>query len=195
MGKMKHLPSIIELFKTSPVVAVRDIAMLTGSRQYAYLLLHSLEKRGVIKRLVKGYYTIHDDPTLTVFCYRPAYIGLQDALSIHNLWTQETTVIIVTTRNIRGDRTVMGSKVAIHKLSPKYYFGYKYVKYGEIYIPVSDLEKTMIDLAYYRQPIHKETIKEAKKNINKHKLQQYLKNYNKKVQKRIIEKLKPLLQP
>lgn len=194
MGKIKHLPLIMKLFKSSPVVAVRDVAMLTGSRQYAYLLLHWLEKKGRIKRLVKGYYTIHDDPTLTVFCYRPAYIGLQDALSIHNLWTQETTVVIITTRNIRGDREVMGAKVVIHRLNPKYYFGYQYVRYGDIYIPVSDIEKTIIDLAYYNQPVHQEVIQEASRSISTHKLKEYLQRYNSKVKARIIKKLKTLLQ-
>ncbi len=193
MARRKHIGEVIKLFSQSPVVTARDIELIVGSRAYAYLLLHNLSKHGRIKRLTKGYYTVHGDPTLTVFCYRPAYIGLQDALSIHNLWTQETNVVIVTARNIRGEKTIIGARVIIHRLKPEYYFGYHYVKYEKFYIPVSDVEKTMIDLAYFNSPIHPEIAEQARQRVDREKLLKYMGKYEGRVRRKIERRLQPIL--
>ena len=187
MGKIKYLNDIMEFFEKSAVVTTRDIKLYLKQRSYSYLLLSNLVKQGRIKRLTKGYFTIHDDPVLSVFCFRPAYLGLQEALSIHNLWEQETNVVVVTTRKVRiGVHKILGSNVLVHRINPKYFFGITFVKYRDFFVPVSDIEKTLIDLIYFKQPLSKEKILEIKRKANGLKLKEYLKHYPKWVIKKIL---------
>ena len=59
---------------------------------------------------------------------------MQDALSIHDLWEQETVPVILTTRKVRpGIRQVMDNNIFIKRISKKYFFGFEYIKYGDFY--------------------------------------------------------------
>jgi predicted transcriptional regulator of viral defense system len=190
MGKIKYMRDIREFFKRTPVVSSRDIAVFTKNRQYAHLLVSNLIKKGEIKRIVKGFYTIHEDPTISVFCFKPAYIGLQDALSIHGIWEQETNVVIVTAQKVKRSMIkVFDSRVILHRINPKYLFGYDVVRYGEFYIPVSDVEKTFIDLIYFNEIPDKKTIRALKKRLDQKKLKQYLRPYPQRLRKRILKML------
>src|SRR3989338_9032928 len=101
MGKQKYLGKIEELFRKSPVVSFSSIQKYAKNKEYAKQIIHNLLARDKIKRVTKGFYTVSDNPQLSVFCFKPAYFGLQDALSFHNLWEQETVPIIITTRKVR----------------------------------------------------------------------------------------------
>lgn len=148
-------------------------------------------KHGEIKKIAKGFYSSYDDPTLAVFCFKPAYLGLQEALSIHNLWEQETNAIILTTRKVRtGTRVIFWNNVLIKKIKPEYFFGFEYKKYGDFYVPVSDIEKTFIDLVYFDQPMDKDLLRNLRKKINKERLKQYLRDYDMKTRKKIEKMLR-----
>src|SRR3989338_5424330 len=112
MGKVKYLATVMRLFDMSPVVDFASIKKITRNNAYAKLLIHQLVKKGRIHKLAKGIYSKHDNPELVVFAFKPAYFGLQDALSHHQLWEQETIPVIITSRHVRtGLRTVLGSNV------------------------------------------------------------------------------------
>jgi predicted transcriptional regulator of viral defense system len=148
------------------------------SKNYTYLLLHNLLKRGEIKRVTKGWYSQHDDPIVSVFCFKPAYIGLQEALSFHGLWEQETAVVLVTTQKARvGVRKVLESNVILRRINRKYFFGFDYLKYGDFFVPISDVEKTLIDLIYFNEIPGKDVLREIKKRMDKKKLEEYLESY------------------
>jgi len=186
MGKIKYLKEVEELFGKSPVVMTRDIKLVVRGG-YAYLLLNKLLKQGKIKRLVRGFYTTYEEPTLAVFCFRPAYIGLQDALSIHGLWEQETVPIILSAAKVRsGLRVVLNNNVIIRKLKKKYVFGYEFLKVGDFYIPVSDIEKTFIDLIYFKEVPDRKILKEIVRKMNREKLKRYLKSYPRRFQKKCV---------
>ncbi|MEK6833059.1 MAG: hypothetical protein AABY32_03340 [Nanoarchaeota archaeon] len=193
MGKKKYQEQVAELFKKSPVVGYKSIERIVKSRsnseQYAKQLIRNLVLSKKIKRLAKGVYTIYNDASLAVFCFK-GYLGLQDALSIYNLWEQETIPIIITTKKIRqGIRNIIGSNVLIRKLDKKYFFGFDYIKHEDFYLPYSDIEKTFIDLIYFRQKIDKETLENIKGKINREKLRKYLKIYPKRISKKILKVL------
>lgn len=191
MGKIKHIQKIREFFKKTPVVGISSLKRFLKSKNknYIYLLINKMLKKGEIKKITRGFYTIHEDPVLAVFCFKPAYIGLQDALSAHNLWEQETIPVIITTRKIRqGIRKVFGNNIMIRRIARKYFFGFEYKKYGDFYIPVSDIEKTFIDMFYFKQKMDKELLKNFRKRISKKKLEKYLKIYPKK-QKKFFKKI------
>jgi predicted transcriptional regulator of viral defense system len=188
MGKQKYQKEILEFFKKSPVVDFSSIRRIIKEKTPSYTkqLVRNLIIQGKISKLAKGYYTIHDDNSLIVFCFKPSYLGLQHALSFHNLWEQETNPIVITTRKIRqGVRVVMGRNVILRKIDKKYIFGFDYYLDGDFYLPYSDVEKTFIDMVYFRQPLDKEVITNFKKKIDKKKLSSYLKNYPIKLRRKV----------
>jgi predicted transcriptional regulator of viral defense system len=188
MGKIKYLNKILEFLEKTPVIRVKDVEMIVKNKDYSNLLIHNLVKKGKIKRVSKGWYTPYEDPVVAVFCYKPAYIGLQEALSLHGIWEQETNVVIVTTKKVRtGTRKILESNVIFHRINQKYFFGIELIKYENFFIPVSDLEKTFIDFFYFKEVPSKEVLNEIKKKINRKKVINYLKHYPPKFRKRLQE--------
>jgi predicted transcriptional regulator of viral defense system len=181
MGKEKYLRKIQGLFEKSPVVSYSSIERIVKDKkntEYTKQLVRNLILGGKVRRLTKGFYTLHDSPELGVFCFKPAYLGLQDSLSVHDLWEQETIPIIVTSRKIRqGTRQILGMNVQIRRIQKKYFFGYAYVQQGEIYFPYSDVEKTFIDMVYFKEKMRADTIENISTKINKERLERYLKHY------------------
>lgn len=188
MGKIIHLKKLREFFLKTPIFRMRDVELVVKNKNYSYLLLHNLAKKGEIKRVAKGWYSLSEDPSVAVYYFKPAYIGLQEALSSHEIWEQETNVVIITCRKVRtGIRNILGSNVILHRLNKKYLFGFEYVKHGDFFMPVSDIEKTFIDLVYFNEIPDKSVLKEIKKRIDKGKLNSYLKHYPLRFRKRLHE--------
>jgi predicted transcriptional regulator of viral defense system len=191
MGKQIHLEKIESLFEKSPVVDFKSIERIVGKAKnssYAKLLVYNLLRKGKIKKIGKGFYTKHDEISLAVFSFKPAYLGLQSALSYHKIWEQETIPVIITTKKVRrGVRSFMGGNVMIRNIDRRYFFGFEQVLEGSFYLPYSDLEKTLIDMVVFNQKIDEDTLKNIKKKINKSKLRDYLKKYPEKIRQRVIK--------
>ncbi|MBI4140533.1 hypothetical protein HY485_01705 [Candidatus Woesearchaeota archaeon] len=186
MGKEKYLRKINELFVRSPVVTMSSIQKYIKNKQYAKQFVHILLMNGKIKKLTKGAYTIHDAPQLIIFCFKPAYFGLQDALSYHDLWEQETIPVIVTARKTRtGLRKILGANVLIRRIDKKHFFGYDYVKQGEFYVPYSDIEKTLTDMIYFKEGLNNNVVKNIVESIDKKKLEKYLSGYKPAFRKKV----------
>ncbi|MEA1904692.1 MAG: hypothetical protein U9M97_02280 [Candidatus Hadarchaeota archaeon] len=166
-----------EFLKSTPVANLQSISTLVGNKNYAYVVMNHLLKRGEIKRITRGYYTIHDDPSLLVYCLKPAYVGLQDAMSFHNLWEQETLPVIITSRRVRcGIRKVMEHNVLVRRISREYLFGYEHHRHGDFSLPVSDVEKTFIDMVYFGE-IEKSLVRGFEARIDRERLGEYLRRY------------------
>ena len=185
MGKEKYRKDIELLFEKSPIVSYKSIERIVNDkrkvRQYVKKLVRYLLLKNKIKRITKGYYTTRDEASLVVFTFQPAYLGLQDALSFHNIWEQETIPIIITTRKVRqGIRHILGQNVLIRRLDKKYLFGIEYHQQSGMAFPYSDIEKTFIDMVYFNENLNDEVIEEFNKRIDRKKLQEYLKKYPKK---------------
>ncbi len=190
MGKQIHLTKVLGLFEKSPVVDFKSIRRIVGKESYAKLLVSTLLKKNIIKKMGKGVYTIHEESSLSVFAYTPAYLGLQSALSYHGVWEQETIPIVLTMRKVRrGVRTVLGSNIMVRNIDPKYFFGFDYVLDGNFYVPYSDIEKTAIDLVVFKVKMDAELCKSIRKKIDKVKLYTYLKKYSPKLQDLVKKKL------
>lgn len=195
MGKRKYLDEVEKLFIKSPVVSYDSIERIVKNKknvkQYVKILVRNLLKQGKIKRLAKGYYTNRDEVSLAVFCFKPSYLGLQDALSFHELWEQETIPIIITSNTVRqGIREIFGVNVIIRRIDKKYIFGFEYYKDGDFYFPYSDIEKTFIDMIYFKQPLDEEVIDNFRKKIDKKNLKDYLKRYPERFKKMVMRRLK-----
>jgi predicted transcriptional regulator of viral defense system len=191
MQKDKHITKIRDFIGKTPVFSSKDIERIVKDKNYAHLILSKLTKKGEIFRLTKGFYSAFNDPTFSVFCFRPSYLGLYDALSLRNLWEQEVNTTIITIKKVRGGfRKILGANVIVRRIKPKYFFGFDYIKYGNFYIPVSDLEKTLIDLIYFKESLTWQVLKNLKNKIDKKKMLKYLKAYSKDFQKLVLSKIK-----
>ena len=201
MGKQKYQKQIEEITKESPVVSYNSLKRIINGKnkikQYPKQLVRNLILKGKLKKIMKGFYSSYDDPSLAVFCLEPSYLGLQDSLSQNNLWEQETIPIIITSRKVRqGIRKINGLNVLIRIIDKKYIFGIEYKKSGSFYLPYSDMEKTFIDMVYFRQKLSEEALSNIKKRINRKKLVLYLNRYKypKILKLRIINQLNQLNQ-
>jgi len=190
MDRIKQINKIRELAKENPYFTVDDVKRIVRNKNYCYLLLNVLEKRGEIFRIAKGFYSKYDDPSLIVYYFKPAYIGLQDAMSYLNLWEQETITIIITVRNVRiGMRKFFENKVLIKRIKKKYFFGFDFFKVNDFYLPISLPEKTLIDLFYFKE-WRNEYWKYFRKKINIKVLKNFLKEYPEKFRKKVLNSLK-----
>ncbi len=191
MGKEKYKKKIESLFEKSPLVSFSSIQRIIKNKknvkQYSKQLVRNLLLKGKIKKITKGFYTKHDDPSLSVLCF-DGYLGLQDGLSLHNLWEQETIPVVITPKKVRqGIRKILGTNVLVRRIDRKYFFGFDYIKSGEFYLPVSDIEKTFIDFIYFKETLGKEVLKNIKKKIDNKKLNIYLKKYQKKFRENVLK--------
>lgn len=198
MGKVKHLPEVDALLEKSPVVSFDSVEKIVAGRknkkQYAKILIKNLIAKGKMKKLAKGWYTAKDDILLSVFCFQPAYFGLQDALSFHGLTEQETIPVIVTTQRVKqGIRKIMGSNVLVRRIKKDYFFGFESHGQSGMYLPYSDIEKTLIDLIYFKENLSPETFKGIMKKVNLKKMENYLKKYPKKLQKIMKGRMRNIL--
>jgi len=179
-----------EFLRKTPVADIRSISLLTGSKQYAWFLMNYLVRRGEVNRLTKGYYTVHQDPSLFVYCLKPAYLGLQDAMSFHNLWEQETVPVVITCRRVRtGRREVLGHNVMVRRISKRYFFGFDFYQTGDFLLPVSDVEKTFLDMVYFGE-IRKEHLRSFKPRLSIPKLQKYMARYPLSFREKVVSLLR-----
>lgn len=174
---MKYVDRLTENFSAQPSFSVDDAKRLLAgiSNDYLNLFLHNLAKKKKIHRISRGIYTFYDDPQVVGFAFRPFYYGLQDAMSLHGIWEQETNPVVVTPRKVvPGLRQFEGANYVVRRLSRKMFFGHELMRYGKLWIPVSDVEKTFIDMVYFEQHIPNDALKEFKRKINGEKLSSYL---------------------
>lgn len=191
MGRRVHADKVERLFGKSPVVTLSSIRRIVGKGGYARKLLHELVKSGRLHRLTRGCYTSREDSSLAVFCFQPAYLGLQDALSRHGLWEQETVPVIVTARKARpGIRSVLGNNVLIRRVEKRYYFGIELHEEEGVALPYSDLEKTFLDMLYFRQRLDGELLRQLRGRIDTKKLRSYASRFPERVRRRALSLLK-----
>jgi predicted transcriptional regulator of viral defense system len=183
---MKQVNMIRQYASRTPVFDTKSVIRLIGDADYAYVLLNHLVRKGEISRVTRGYYSVHDDPSVFVYCTKPAYLGMQDAMSFHNLWEQETSPVIITARKTRpGTRRVLGSNVVVRRISGKYFFGIDYLNQGGFQLPVSDIEKTFIDMIYFNE-LRKGMLRLFLGRLDTEKVNNYLKRYNKRFRERVL---------
>lgn len=178
-----------EFLRKSAVADIGSISRLTEDRRYAWVLMNYLVRRGEVNKLTRGYYTIHEDPSLFVYCMKPAYLGLQDAMSFHNLWEQETVPIVITCRRVRtGVRKVLGHNVIVRRISPKYFFGYEFYQSGDFLLPVSNVEKTFLDMIYFGE-IRRDIARLFKPKLSLQKIRVYLAKYPPRFRQKALDLL------
>jgi len=186
---MTYAKEIEDEFRKSPAFTMNDVKKIIHERTsnaYLKLLLYNLVKKGRLNRITKSTYTYNEDVEAVGFAFRPFYYGLQEALSLRNLWEQETNPVIITPKKVRtGTRAFLGRNYVIKRITRSKFFGFELIKYYDFWIPVSDIEKTLIDFVDFGEKISEETLSEIKKKIKKDVLDEYLAKYPKSIGKKV----------
>ncbi len=195
---MKYAKEFEKLFNSTkfPVFTIEDVmlAFKSSGMSYKYLrlMLYKYSKSGRIRRISSGVYTFHNHAIVVGFAFRPFYYGLESALGILGFSNQGVNNVVITTRKVRtGIRTFDGRNYRIARIKNRYFFGYKLMQYGNFWVPVSDIEKTLIDMVYFKIGIRDELMKDAFSKLDIRKLNRYLKVYNGGFRKRVIDLLAP----
>jgi predicted transcriptional regulator of viral defense system len=178
-----------------PVFTIYDLKSMLAARkankEYAYMMLHNLAKRNEIIRITRGVYSFHKDVRIVGFAFQPFYYGLEDALTIRKLWEQGSNPVIVTPRRVRnGVRAFSGRNYVLHRISGKHFFGYELLRYGNIWIPVSDTEKTLIDFIYFKHYLRDDVAMKMIKQVDAKKMRSYLKRYDKRTADKVTHLVK-----
>ena len=71
-------------------------------------------------------------------------------------------------------------------------FGYEFKKVVNTILPVSDIEKTLTDLMYFKVAISVPVLKEILKRLDKEKFEDYIAKTNKLLKKRLSKLLNEL---
>ena len=179
-----------ENFQNKELFTTRDVKLFLknkkANKNYTSLFLNNLIKRQELQRINHGVYSFKKEIDFLEKAFYPSYHALQDALSLHKIWQQQTIPILITPRKIRtGERTINNSKILLRHINRKMFFGYDSIKQFDTWINVSNIEKTLIDFVYYNEPLDKESLKELIKQTNKEKLEEYLKKTNKTTKEKI----------
>jgi hypothetical protein len=184
---MTIVKEIINHFSNYPVFTHRDIKLYFKNKKLKTTnltrIIAYMKRSGKLYAIKKGAYTFKNDSMVVGFAYSPFYYGLLSALTIRELWTQNSRPDIITIKNVRvSSRYIFGDMketIFVHHIPAKYFFGFDIVKYGTLEVPVSDPEKTLIDLFYYKVKLPLQDYNELLKRINKKKLRKYLERYDK----------------
>ncbi|MDE1825956.1 MAG: hypothetical protein KGH61_05670 [Candidatus Micrarchaeota archaeon] len=182
---MKITNRVIEKFSAYPVFTYRDVR-LSFNRSVKdaniFRALSYLKSTGRLFAIAKGRYTFNKDSAITGFAYAPFYYGLLYAMSIRELWTQNTMPEIVTLKTVRKGKAHAfgrgGSMISLHHSTPKHFFGFETIRYGKLSLPVSDPEKTLIDLFYYKTRLATQNYSGLLRAVNAAKLNRYLTEYD-----------------
>ncbi len=191
---MRYLQNIKEEFSstTKPVFNVNELKIIKGlSAGYRRLLIHNLLKRGLIAKITRGIYTFHQDMVVLCFAFSPSYYGLEDALRIRGLSMQGTNPIVITPKNVRmGLRTFLGANYLVYRMKPELFFGYGLVKRDGFWVPVSDLEKTIIDMLYFGGAIRDELWQNILPGLDSRRLNSYLEKYKPAFRRKVRDTLR-----
>ncbi len=173
---------------------MHDVKTMLASKKarpdYVYLLLHNLLKRKEATRITKGVYTFHRNMHVVGFAFEPFYYGMEDALTIRGLWEQQANPVVVTTRKARnGIRVFRDRNYVLHRIDQDHFFGYELLKHDNIWIPVSDPEKTLIDFFYFRHHLEDKALKSLLQLVDRRKLKEYLKRYDRRFAGKVLHSI------
>ncbi len=188
---MKYVKAFLKYFQEFPTFTSKDVKLFlrkngAGSNYYK-IFMHNMVKSGKVFSIGRGHYTLQDDPIVAGFAFSPFYYGMETALTHYKLWNYMTPISIVTTKRIRKSSIeLLGRNVSVRRIQKKNFFGYSAVYYKDnLYIPMADIEKTLIDSVYFHSRFNKEVYAAMSKRIDRKKLTRYLKHYSSIIKKQV----------
>lgn len=190
MVDMKYTKQFLKYFEKFPAFTVKDVKLFLlknmAEKSYYKIFLHNMIRSKRVFTIERGHYTLHDDPMIAGFAFSPFYYGMETSLTHYKLWDYMTPISIITTNRVRkGSIELFGRNASIRKVQRDKFFGYSMVQYKDTYIPIADVEKTLIDSVYFHSRFSKQVYVKMAKKISKRKLNNYLKCYSKIIKKQV----------
>jgi predicted transcriptional regulator of viral defense system len=156
----------LDLVNSMPVFTTRQISAIIGDSRYAKVYLHRLLERKLIRRLKRGFYTVHDDPVIyATHIYYPSYISLWYAFQYHGTTTQLPRILEIMTH--RKD-----SIQEMEFINTGYLWGYRAIRYSGFEVFMADLEKAIID-AVITERVPVDEVEAAIRQCDKEILEKY----------------------
>ena len=174
-------------FSDYPVFTYRDLRLyFSGKRgikpSNLTRILSYMKSNDCLYALKKGVYTFKKNDMVSGFAYAPFYYGLLSALTLRELWTQNSRPEIMTIKKVRSNRTPIFDDpkdvIFVHHIPTRYFFGFDVITYGAMKLPVSNPEKTLIDLFYYKVKLPIQNYDGLLRSIDVKKINKYLKAYD-----------------
>jgi predicted transcriptional regulator of viral defense system len=135
------------------VFSLQDIKKIFPN--FSYRQIHRWEKKKYLRKIKQGFYIlektdIHPSLPLTVASkiYRPSYISLEKALKFYGLIPEEVFQFTsVSTKKTTKFETPIGN-FAYRHISPKLFWGYGLMQFGDYKFLLADAEKAILDYLY-----------------------------------------------
>ncbi len=183
---MKYEKDFTAYFSKTAVFSSKDAGRFLrkagASDSYIKLFLHNQVKKKKALRIGRGMYTFKDNEAVAGFMFRPFYYGMEYAMTIRRLWTQMANPVVITaTSAVPGPRLAMNRKIVVRRISKRMFFGYGYVNYSGMFVPVSETEKILVDFIYYRRKLNGEDIIRLINASDRKKLAGYAKRSGRRV--------------
>ena len=154
------------LSDTKAVISVTNAADIWKvDRSHAAKLLSLYQKKGWLRRIVRGMYieVPLSSPTLDVVpeepfviaekLFSPCYIAGTNAANYWDLTEQIFQSVTVMTQRLIPSRkkTIAGTEYLLHTIKPTYFFGLKTVWVNGMKVKISDPTRTILDMVMYPQ--------------------------------------------
>ncbi len=187
---MRYTRIFLNYFEKFPAFTAKDVKLFLrkneAEKDYYKVFMHNMIKSGRAFTVRRGHYTLHDDPMIAGFAFSPFYYGMETSLTYYKLWDYMTPISIITTNRIRESNIeLLGRNASIRRVQRDKFFGYSMVQYKDMYIPVADVEKTLIDSVYFHARFSKPVYSAMIKRIDRKKLNNYLKRYTEIIKKQV----------
>jgi len=175
---MKYEKLFIDYFSKQIVFTSKDaqrfLNSLGSTPEYSKLFMHNLVVGQKLYRIKNGFFTFLRNEAVYGFAFRPFYYGIEYALSIRRIWTQQANPVIITRSKVNpGVRVINGTNIIIRRINPDAFFGFEYLNHMGVFIPVSRPEKILLDIVYYGINIDKITLNNLVENVNFDTLHEY----------------------
>jgi len=170
--------------KSLVIFSPLDVRRIFGvSKVAATFLIHRYTKKGFIKRLKRGIYTLYDTSVPDIYLANklcePSYVSLEFALSFHRVIPETVYEITSITTKSTKQFSALGKTFSYHHIKKEAFTGYAVSHQRGISALIADPEKAFVDLTYLRLRRKRELLSRFdKEKINPAKALHYAKLFN-----------------
>jgi len=128
-----------------PLFSLSDYSRRTGKdAAYSRLNLHRMVTEGLIHRIERGKYTVHEDPMIFASYIRvPSYLSFWSALRFYDLTEQLPKNLMIASPMRARKVLFQGTNIEFYRM--RFMWGYKKTRYSGKDIFVAEKEKSVID--------------------------------------------------